>query len=130
MAKQVFFTNDGLKNKFYNIISTLVPRSRGFTPEEKRRSFEIVNEFLEDKPGAIHFKIKLFFILIDITTFFKFFKTFKRASLEQRNEVCQYLFDCNIPLLRKGFWGINTLAKLSVFSQTTVHTDIGYQIKQ
>ncbi|MDA8792597.1 hypothetical protein N9N67_05090 [Bacteriovoracaceae bacterium] len=130
MTKQVFFTSDNLENKFYNIVSTLIPRSRDFTSDQKRRSYDIVNEFLEDKPGAIHFKIKLFFTLIDITTFFKFFKTFKAASLEQRNEVCQFLFDCNIPLLRKGFWGINTLAKLSVFSQSTVHQDIGYQIKQ
>ena len=37
------------------------------------------------------------------------------------------LFEAPVPLLRKGFWGLNTLVKLSVFGQPSVYPDIRYQ---
>ena len=40
------------------------------------------------------------------------------------------LFGARVPLLRKGFWGLNALARLGVYGQTSLHAEIGYRLRE
>lgn len=104
---------------FVAIQGCLVPRSKQFTPEQKRESLKIVNDFLHDQGRGVHFKLKAFFFFINVLSCF--------WRLEA---VMTFLFDSPVSILRKGFWGLNTLAKLGVYGQPSIYPDIGYRLKE
>ncbi len=114
--------------KFLAIQNFLVPRSRGFSEEQKSESVRIINEFIETKPNIIAYKIVLFLVLIDVFSLLFHFKMFMSLSERNKNEMMDFFFNNKISLFRKGFWGINTLTKLGVYSQPSIYPDIGYEI--
>ena len=92
------------------------------------RSRTLLNNFLETKDQAVLFKIGLFLHIIDLVSFFFGLHTFQNLAQHQKNSVMVFFFDSPISLLRKGFWGINTLAKMGVYGQTELYKDIDYKI--
>lgn len=123
-----FLTGKRLE-KFVAIQNCLVPRSTKFSEEQKNESIKSVNDFISFKPDIIAYKIMLFLMLIDIASIVMNFKTFKSADLVGQHKVMDFFFDNKISLMRKGFWGINALAKLGVYSQASIYPDIGYEIQ-
>lgn len=122
---------DGKKlEKFVSIQNFLVPRSKTFNEIQRKESTEIINDFIATKPDIIAHKITLFFVLIDLFSVLLNFKTFTNLSIEKKEKLMHFLFDNNIPILRKGFWGINTLCKLGVYSQSSIYPDIGYKLRE
>lgn len=109
----------GRRAVFFGAIQgCLAPRSKQFTSEQKRESLKIVNDFLQNQSRGVHFKLTVFFLFIRFLSFF--------CGLEA---IMTFLFDSPMPILRKGFWGLNTLVKLGVYGQASVYDDIGYKLK-
>ncbi len=116
--------------RFEAIQECLVPRSKQFTPEQKLRAQELVNGFLQTKSPAVRFKLAAFLILIDLVSLAVGFKTFKRLREDQQHQVMDRFFDSSMGVFRKGFWGINTLAKMGVYGQPSVYEEIGYRLRE
>lgn len=115
---------------FVAIQGCLVPRSQEFTPEQKQESLKIINDFLQNQDGGVRFKLGLFFFLINFLSCLWGLKPFRYLGAQKQKAVMTFLFDCPIPILRKGFWGLNTLAKLGVYGQPSVYPDISYKLKE
>ncbi len=109
------------RDGFLRFQKGVIPRARRFTPEQDEESVRIVTKFLQARPASIRIKVIGFLLLADLMTI---------LFLGQRQKVIQFLFDSSVPLLRKGFWGVNTLAKMSVFCQTSLHADLNYHPKE
>ena len=108
---------------------TLVPRSENFTPVEREASRELVNNLLSSQPPIILIKIKLFMVMIEVFALITQRNAFGQLTNENRNQVLDAFFGSPISLLRKGFWGLNTLARLGVYGQTTLHEELGYHLR-
>lgn len=119
------FIHPSRLKKFEALQHCLVPRSRNFTESQKKESVQLVNHFLSHKP-SVHFKLSFFLFLIDLVSIFFGGRTFTNLSEVRQNKVMNFFFDSPIPLLRKGFWGLNALIKMSVYGQKSVYDDIGY----
>ena len=115
--------------RFELLQETLVPRSIAFTQEERERSRALVNGLLSSQPVTIVAKIRLFMILIEVFSLITQTKAFDRLAQEDKKKVLQAFFESPVPLLRKGFWGLNTLARLGVYGQASLHQELGYHLR-
>lgn len=121
----------GRRISFFGAIQgCLVPRSQEFTSQQKQESLKIINDFLENQSRGVRFKLGLFFFLINFLSCLWGFKPFRYLKAQKQKAVMTFLFDSPLPILRKGFWGLNTLAKLGVYGQPSVYSDIGYKLKR
>ena len=118
-----------LERLFLAVQRRLVPRSAAFSEAQQQESVRIVRNFLAGKPASVRLKLSLFFRVINVLSFLYGGRTFAHLSAEKQTQVLHTLFDSNISLLRKGFWGINTLARLGAYGQPSVYPDLSYRLK-
>ena len=115
--------------KFEMLQHVLVPRSIPFSEEEKSRGIFLVNQILEDKSAVIHLKLALFMNLILIWSLLKERRSFVSLNSAEATQVLNSFFNSPIALFRKGFWGLNTLAKLTVYGQHELNIEFGYHLR-
>lgn len=118
------------RERFEAVQHCLVPRSRTFIPEQKETSRQIINELLTPQSATVHFKLALLLLIIDLASLLRGFHTFTHLDEDEQNEVMNWFFDSPFSVFRKGFWGLNTLAKLGVYGQSSVYPEIGYTLRQ
>jgi len=116
--------------RFESLQRSLVPRSQHFSAEERYSSLLLVNTLLEDQPAKSVKKLIIFMLLIDVTALIRFRGRFRDLSDSQKNRILHSFFNSPIALFRKGFWGLNTLARLGVYGQTGLHEEIGYRLRK
>lgn len=56
--------------------------------------------------------------------------TFKNLPENKKYQVLDFFFDSPIGLFRKGFWGLNALAKIGVYGQPSVYPKLDYKLKE
>lgn len=112
--------------RFEAIQRCLVPRCRNFNESQWRQSRELINTILSEKGRSFHFKLRAFLFLIDVVSLFYGTKIFSALSENKKNSVMYFFFDSKIKIFRVGFWGLNTLAKLGVYGQASIYSDINY----
>ena len=113
--------------RFLAIQACAVPRSRAFSDAQREEGLRLVNHLLEDQPAGVHRKLIALLALIELLAWLTGGCGFPELDGARQTRVLGLLFDAPVPLLRKGFWGLNTLVKLSVFGQPSVYPDIRYQ---
>ena len=113
--------------RFLAIQGCAVPRSRTFSPAQREEGLRIVNQLLAQQPAGVRRKLFALFVLIELLAWVTGGTGFPDLDGARQARVLALLFDARTPLLRKGFWGLNTLVKLSVFGQPAVYPDIRYQ---
>ena len=124
------FLSGSREKKFIAIQQCLVPLAKEFNEEQLKQSSETINSLLQNKPVAIRFKIGLFINIINFLSLVLKFKPFSTLDESSKTEILNKFFDSPIGLMRKGFWGINTLAKIGVYTQHSVYPIIGYEPKK
>lgn len=116
--------------RFEALQQRLVPRAAAFSAEERNASRMLVNTLVSRMPEANRKKLGVFLLLIDIVSLVMGWRPFRRLPPAKQDRVLAFLFDAPVGLLRKGFWGVNTLAKLGVYGQTTLYDEIGYRVRE
>lgn len=117
------------QRSFFALQRCLVPLSGRFDGAQHQTSLAIVERFINNKPKAIRFKFLIFLIYIDMLSLLLHARLFCNLPPTQQNNILLGLFHSRMPLLRKGFWGLCTLAKMSVYGQPSVYPWIGYHLK-
>ncbi|MFQ5739949.1 MAG: hypothetical protein ACE5JX_13150 [Acidobacteriota bacterium] len=124
------FLSGRRRRRFEVLRGVLVPRSRAFTDAQRSRGRELVNEFVGRTPAATQRKLARFLILIDVLSILRGLRPFRLLPEAKQRALLNWLFDCPVGLLRKGFWGLNTIAKLSVYGQSSIYDDLGYRLRR
>ena len=115
--------------RFEALQARLVPRAAAFSDDERSRSRALVESFLSRQPDATRRKLGLFLIVIDVLSFFVGLRPFRALSPLGQQRLLAFLFDAPVGLLRKGFWGLNTLARMGVYGQTELYEEIAYRVR-
>lgn len=114
------------ERKFISLQEFLVPRAKSLTTEQKKQSIRIINDFLSQKTAKDRFRLKVFFYVIDFFSIVICFGFFAKLSSSKQMRVMNFFFKSPIGIFRKGFWGVNTLAKMSVYCQDFIYEEIHY----
>jgi len=115
--------------RFEAIQNCVVPRSKTFTSQERSRSKKLINQVLQSQDETSKKKLTLFIILIDVAALIFHARLFRHISQTKQTLLLTKFFDSPVPILRKGFWGLNTLARLGVYGQKELHDEIGYHLR-
>ncbi len=118
------------RDRFEALQAALVPLFKSFNEEQRQKSRELVNLVLADKSRIIHFKIALFLWVIDMFSILRGGHSFKNLAEDKKYQALDFFFASPVALLRKGFWGLNTLAKIGVYGQHSVYPRLNYQLKE
>lgn len=118
-----------LERSFLAVQRRLVPRSAAFSEAQQKESLRIVGDFLNSRPASVRFRLSAFFRIIDILSFLYGGRSFSGLRPEKQSRVLNALFDSSISVFRKGFWGVNTLARMGVYGQPSVYPDLSYRLK-
>lgn len=113
--------------RFEALQRVLVPRAAAFDAVARDASAALVSSVVDRMPVANQRKLAVFLLIIDVLSLFRGLRPFRHLPVGQQQALLTWLFDCPVGLLRKGFWGLNTLAKLGVYGQTTLYPEIGYR---
>ena len=124
-----FFLGPWAGARFRAVQGCALPSSRAFTPEQRDASIRIVNHMMAARPRGVQRQLLALFLLIEALAFLTGGTGFPELDPGRQERVLALLFDAPAPLLRKGFWGLNTLVKLSVYGQPSVYPAIGYERK-
>jgi hypothetical protein len=96
---------------------------------ERARSRVLVDDLVAGMSAPSRRKLALFLFAIDVTSLFVGLRPFRRLSGARQRRILAWLFDSPVGLLRRGLWGVNTLAKLGVYGQTELYDEIGYRVR-
>jgi hypothetical protein len=115
--------------RFEALQARLVPRAARFTGDERAASRVLVEDFLTRQPDATRWKLALFLRIIDVLAFLVGLRPFRALAPARQDRLLAFLFDAPVGLLRKGFWGLNSLARLGVYGQTGLYDEIAYRVR-
>lgn len=128
MDHSVFLTGRRLR-RFEILQAVLVPRSQTLSPGQRAKGFRLVDDLLAEKTILDHIRLNVFMILILWSCYLLEGRSLLRASEIGKQRHLTRFLDAQLPLLRKGFWGLNTLAKLSVYGQIELYDELGYALR-
>lgn len=124
------FLTGANRERFLALQALLVPRSQTLSTEEREAGLVLVNTLVGRMPQANQKKLRMFLLLIDLMSYIFMLRPFRKLPVVVQLRLLWFLFDGPVPLLRKGFWGLNSLAKLSVYGQPSIYPQIGYQLRE
>lgn len=104
----------------------LVPLFSELSMPQQNQARHQLRLFLAQQDGANLRLLTVFLHLMNFWCLVSRRRRFRSLTQVQKDRLIQQFFASPIGLVRKGFWGINTLAKLAVFSQDCVHPLINY----
>jgi len=113
--------------RFEALQRVLVPRAATFDTAARDAAADLVSGVVGRMPAVNQRKLGLFLAIIDVLSLFRGLRPFRRLPAAKQQALLAWLFECPVGLLRKGFWGLNTLAKLGVYGQTALYREIGYR---
>lgn len=124
-----FFVGKRL-TRFEALQARLVPRSTRFSEAERERARALVEQLVGNQPPANRRRLALFLWLIDLFAFLVGLRPFRGLPREKQDRLLHWLFDNPVPLLRKGFWALNTMARLGVYGQPELYDEVGYHLRE
>src|SRR3989344_2671856 len=92
------------ERQFVALQEFLVPRSKGFSADQKTNSLRLVTDFLEKKSARDRFRLKLFLELVDFASLCLALAPFRRLSAKNKKKVVELFFNARVEIFRKGFW--------------------------
>jgi hypothetical protein len=113
--------------RFLEVQRCLVPGAVWLGPEGQKESLRLVLGTLRGQPAGAALGLKVLLFLLEVAAVTRHGRAFNRLNRERQRRLLGWFFDSPIPLLRKGFWGLNTLAKLGYYGQSAIYPKIGYR---
>ncbi len=107
-----------------------MPLARRFTSAQREESRALVEAFLRDRGPSVRRKVGLFLRVIDAVCLLRHGRTFRRLDGERQKRMLSGLERSRVSLLRKGAWGLVTLAKLGAYGQTATYAELGYRPRE
>lgn len=112
---------------FRAVTETVVPAASELDAGARRRSLEIVETALSDRSPELRRQLRLFLRLVRWGPVLRWGRTFPRLSPGRRARFFGWLQDAPILQVRRGAWGLRTLALMGYYGLPEVRRRIGYR---
>lgn len=126
MAGDARFLSGKRLTRFEVLQADLVPRSRHLDEAARNASRRLVDDLVGAMPASNRRKLGLFLVIIDVLALLTGLRPYRALPEARRLRLLAWLFDAPVGLLRKGFWGLNSLARMGVYGNPAIWPEIGY----
>jgi hypothetical protein len=112
---------------FRAITRAAVPASEAFDDARWSRAEEIVDGALADRPSGVRRQVVLFVRVVDTLARVRFGRGLGSLPVARVRTLMGSLERAPVPLLRRGLWGVRTLAFMGCYAQDGVREALGYR---
>lgn len=103
-----------------------VPASRRLTEEGWARAEVIVGDALAQRPPSVRRQVVTFVRVLGVLGFLRYGRRLERLGPERMRTLLASLESGPLLLLRRGTWGLRTLAFMGYYGQPSVRSELGY----
>ena len=111
---------------FRAVVRATVPGAVSLDEEALRRGEETVAWALSPRPPKVVRQVTLFLRVLNALSWLRYGRSFTRVTTDNALGLLALLEHAPILLLRRGVWGVRTLAFMAVYSQPEVARELGY----
>ncbi|MDT8340625.1 MAG: hypothetical protein RQ751_03855 [Longimicrobiales bacterium] len=112
---------------FRAVVETVVPRAAAFDGAAWVRAEALVEGALAERTPSERRQLRVFLRLLDLLPFLRYGVRFPRLAPPRRLRVLRRLERAPLLRLRRGVWGVRTLALLAVYGQEAERARVGYR---
>ncbi len=112
---------------FLAVSARVAPRTRALDDAGREELARLVEDALARKGPEVGRRVALFLAIVRWLPILRHGRTFDRLDAERQDAVLARLFRSRIGPLRKGFWGVKTLAFLGCYGRPGAGEEIGYR---
>ena len=106
---------------------TVVPAVRELDEDGWDAACGIVESALSDRTSRDRRQLRLFLVLIQWTPVLRWLRPFTALAPDRRRRFLSALEDAPALILRRGVWGVRTLAFMAYYGLPEVRRDLGYR---
>lgn len=105
----------------------LVPEATTLTSEEWNATEVIVARAIAARPSSVRRQIGLFLRLVDLLALVRFGCPLTTLAFDRRTQLLESLGKSRLLPLRRGIWGLRTLAFMGYYARPEAAQAIGYR---
>jgi hypothetical protein len=109
------------------VTETVVPEARALSPDEWQSLEAIVEDALAGRPTPLCRQLVLLVRMIELVPLLRYGRGFTALDPARRTAVLHLLQGAPLVLLRRGFWGLRTLALMGYYGRPAAAAAIGYR---
>lgn len=118
---------EAVRGTFRAVTETVVPEARALPPGEWQALEAIVEDALAERPAPLCRQLRLLVRMIELVPVLRYGRGFTALDPARRTAVLRLLQGAPLVLLRRGFWGLRTLALMGYYARPAAAADIGYR---
>jgi hypothetical protein len=112
---------------FRALATTFVPESAALDERGWAEAEAVVERFLAGRPAAVGRQLVLLVRLLDLLPRLRYGRRFTALDAARRLRFLEALQHAPLLLLRRGIWGVRTLAFMGYYTRPDVQAAIGYR---
>lgn len=112
--------------RFRAVLNAVVPESVGLGADEWREAQRIIARALATRPPSVRRQIALFMHLLDAMSVVRHRRRFTSLPAADATRLLEALSRSKLVLLRRGVWGVRTLAFMGYYARVEAAHAIGY----
>ncbi len=112
---------------FRALCATFVPEAQALDERGWAEAEAIVERFLAARPAGVRRQLVLLVRLLDFLCLLRHGRRFAALDAARRLRFLETLQDARLLLLRRGIWGVRTLAFMGYYTRPEAQAAIGYR---
>ena len=119
----------GVRDPFRALVTTFVPEAKTLSDEAWSRGESIVESSLARRSASVRRQVRLLVRALDVYARLRWGRRLARVPQRRRLALLNALQGSRILLLRRGIWGLRTLAFLLFYGRPEIHPSLGYEAR-
>lgn len=116
-----------VESRFRSLAVAIVPEAASLDEAGWRDALAIVEGALSSRPERVRRQLRLLIRLLHGLPVLRYGRTFDRLDPRRRTAFLEWVQDAPVLLLRRGFWGLRTLALMGYWARPAAAREIGYR---
>lgn len=118
-----------VRETFRAVVVTVVPEARDLDREGWEELESIVGDALSDRPEPMRRQFRIFLRAIRWLPVLRWARPFPTLDAARRRRFLAALQDAPVLLVRRGFWGVRTLAFMGYYGRDEARRAVGYDAR-
>lgn len=118
---------EGMRDPFRALVETFVPEAAHLSPPEWRDGEALAEGLLAARPPAVRRQVRLLVRALDVLAMLRSGRRLARLDPAARIRLLESLQDSPLLLVRRGIWGLRTLAFLIYYGRPEGRAAVGYR---
>ena len=118
-----------VRRTFRSVVEAVVPEALELDAEGWAEVEEIVEDALRTRPRSMRVQLRLLLRVVRWAPLLRWGRPFPSLSMDARRRFLALLEDAPLLLLRRGFWGVRTLALMGFYGRRAAHRELGYDAR-